>query len=755
MMVLKNTRVLNKLFLLLLFSSLVSVVFAQKAVEYIEGSVSGINQNNEKQALPAANVYWKNTQTATITSEKGFFKIKRVKGYNQLIISFVGYSGDTIEVLDNKPIEVILNESIELDQVDVVTRKKSIETDFLNPIGVKKIGEKELMKAACCNLSESFETNPAVDVSFTDAVTGTKQIMMLGLAGPYTQITRENMPDIRGLSAVYGLTYIPGTWVEGIQLIKGTGSVANGYESIAGQINVELRRPESMDKLYLNAYANEEGRLEANANMKFKISENWSSALLLHGSTHQIKHDRNDDGFLDKPLMDQYIVLNRWELRNEHGLHLELGAKGTYIDNIGGQVSFNLENDEGTSNAWGMHMQTKRIEGWTKIGKVSLEKPYQSFGIQLSGANHDQHSYFGLNNYEASQSTFYANALFQSIIDNTNHKYKAGLSFQFDDYKEGLNFVNYDRQEMVPGAFVEYTYSYTDKFNLVAGIRADYHNVFGIFVTPRLHVRYAPAEKTIIRISGGRGQRTANIISENVGLLASSRQFIVQGDVSDKPYGLNPEVAWNYGINFTQHFTLDYREGLISLDFYRTDFENQIVVDLDQNPQQAVFYNLDGKSYSNSFQAQVDYELLKRFDVRLAYRWYDVKTNYNGELRMKPLIAENRAFANLAYETRKYWKFDYTLNWQGNKRIPDTYSNPEEYQLAEKSPDFFTMNFQLTKSWKKLFEVYVGVENILDYTQEKPILASDQPFSPYFDSSPVWGPIFGRSFYVGLRYKIK
>jgi outer membrane receptor for ferrienterochelin and colicins len=273
--------------------------------------------------------------------------------------------------------------------------RKALKQIFLNPIGVKKISEKELLKAACCNLSESFETNPAVDVSFTDAVTGTRQIMMLGLAVPYTQITRENMPDVRGLSAIYGLTYIPGTWIEGIQLIKGTGSVSNGYESIAGQINVELRNPQSMDKLYLNAYANEAGRLEANANMKFKVSKDWSSGLLLHASNNSIKHDKNQDGFLDKPLMEQYVLLNRWELRNEHGLHFEIGAKGTYIDNIGGQVDFDLENDEGTTNAWGMHLQTRRIEGWSKIGKVSLEKPYQSIGLQLSGAYHDQNSFSG------------------------------------------------------------------------------------------------------------------------------------------------------------------------------------------------------------------------------------------------------------------------------------------------------------------------------------------------------------------------
>jgi len=728
---------------------------AQPTEEIIKGEVSAIDKQGKQEPIIGASVFWLNTQNATTTDVNGKFSISNDKTSKHLVVSFIGYLNDTIEIGNQKSINILLRSYIELDEVSVVYRRKGIETEFLNPIGVKKIGEKELTKAACCNLSESFETNPAVDVSFTDAVTGTKQIMMLGLAGPYTQITRESMPDIRGLSAVYGLTFIPGPWIEGIQMIKGTGSVANGFESIAGQINVELKRPESMEKIYLNAYANQEGRLEANANFRFKLKKNWGTELLLHASNNSFKMDINKDGFLDKPLLDQYILLNRWELLTDNGLHFEAGAKGTYIDNIGGQMNFDVNIDEGKADVWGMHLLLKRIEVWTKIGKVNTDKPYQSIGLQLSGAFHDQHSYFGLNNYDASQGSFYANLLFQSIIGNTNHKYRAGLSFQYDDYKENLNLLRFDRTEMVPGAFFEYTYTFVEKVNIVAGIRADYHNLFGAFVTPRLHVRYAPAKTTVFRFSAGRGQRTANIISENSGLLASSRQIVIQGDNSDKPYGLNPEVAWNYGINVNQDFTLDYRHGAISFDYYRTDFSNQIVVDLDQSPQQAVFYNLAGKSYSNSLQLQLDYELIKRFDLRLAYRWYDVKTTYGGQLRPKPLVSENRAFINLAYETRKLWKFDYTLNWQSQKRIPDTFSNPEAYQLAGESPSFFLMNAQVSKSWQKLFEVYVGVENILDYKQDNPILASDQPFGPYFDSSLIWGPIFGRSFYIGLRYKIK
>jgi len=645
--------------------------------------------------------------------------------------------------------------SIILDELQIVHREKSTKIGYLEPLKVEKIGQKELVKAACCNLSESFETNPSVDVSFTDAVTGTRQIQMLGLAGPYTQITREVMPDVRGLSAIYGLTYIPGTWVEGIQLIKGTGSVSNGYESIAGQINVELWKPETMDKLYLNGYANGKGRVEANANVKIGINDQWGTAFLLHGSNASFKHDRNDDGFLDNPLSRNYLLLNRWEFHGPQGGHFQFGVKGTSIDKVGGQVAFDPETDTGRTDHWGMDLLTRRLEGWAKIGKINPRKTWQSTGLQLSGVTHHQDSWFGLNKYQAVQTSFYANLIFQSIIGNTNHTFRTGAGVQYDDYEETLNREDYDRTEIVPGAFFEYTYNPFDKFILVAGIRADYHNLFGPFLTPRVFVRYPITDRTILRLAGGRGQRTANILAENNAVLATSREIIIEGDDPDKPYGLDPEVAWNYGVNLTQNFTLDYRSGVISIDFYRTHFENQVVMDYDFNPQQVLFYNLDGKSFSNSFQVQLDYEVINRLDLRIAYRWYDVKTTYRDQLLQKPLISQHRGFLNLGYETRKYWKFDFTLNRQGKKRIPDLSSNPEEYQLEAYSPAYFLVNAQISKAWRESFEVYLGVENLFDFKQKNPILSSEDPFSPYFDSSLIWGPIFGRNIYLGFRYKIK
>lgn len=644
---------------------------------------------------------------------------------------------------------------VDLDEVEIRYRKKSTTISTIDPMKTEVMGESELLKAACCNLSESFETNPSVDVSFTDAVTGTRQIQLLGLAGPYSQITRENMPDARGLSAIYGLTFVPGAWIESIQLNKGAGSVVNGFESIAGQINVEIRKPETADRLFLNLYANEGGRLEANANFAHTFEGGkWSTAFLLHGKNTSISSDRNTDGFLDMPLGTHLIGLNRWKYIGPNGLRLQFGLKATHSDNVGGQIDF-VPGDGPGSNLWGMELNLKRLEAWAKLGKVFADKPWQSLGLQVSGSGHKQDSYFGRNEYVGEQQSFYANFLFQSIIGNTNHTFKTGASFQYDKYQELLNNTQYDRQEVVPGAYVEYAYNFLTRFGLVAGLRGDYHNLFGAFVTPRLHMRYALTDNAVLRASAGRGQRTASILSENNGLLASSRQWLILGQDPDKPYGLEPEVAWNFGLNLTQNFQLDYRDGIVSFDFYRTHFINQIVVDLDQNPQQVAFYNLDGSSYSNSFQAQVDYELIKRLDFRVAYRWYDVKTTYNGTLLEKPLVASHRAFVNLAYQTRNHWNIDFTLNWQGSKRLPFTGSNPVAFQLPERSPDFILINAQVSKTWREKFDVYAGIENLLNFRQTNPILSSDQPFSSYFDSTLIWGPVFGRNTYLGLRYRLK
>ena len=475
--------------------------------------------------------------------------------------------------------------------------------------------------------------------------------------------------------------------------------------------------------------------------------------FFLDGRSQWLKFDQNNDGFLDQPLDKQFVGANRWFWFGPNGWEIQGGIKGVYVENIGGQYDYKKGMEESLTSPWGFELGMKRIEAWAKIGHIFKNKPATSIGLQLSGVYHDQNAKYGFTRYDATQRSFYANLIYQSIISNTKHVIKLGLSNLIDNYDEVMYTTPYKRNEIVPGAFAEYSYSPSEKFNIVAGLRGDYHNIFGAFATPRLHIRYAPAPRSVFRASIGRAQRTANVFAENMGFMANGRGFAILQPEKDKPYGLSPEVAWNYGANFTQKFQLNYRDGSFSVDYYYTDFENQIVVDLYSDPHAVFLYSLDGRSYAHSFQAQLDYELIRNLDIRLAYRWYDVKTTYLDVLKQKPLINPHRAFINIGYETRNNWKFDYTAQWIGSKLIPERHShanNRDEYY----SPSYVLMNAQISKTWKDVFEIYIGAENLGNYMQHHPITAADNPYSADFDASLIWAPVMGRNIYAGLRYKI-
>ncbi len=705
-------------------------------------SVKGIVTDTEGAPLIGASVFWQGTSTGVLTNAIGQFTLP-ASSADYFVVSYVGYTADTIRMQSSTSFyRIQLELSDALDEVEVTASQSGTTIDFLSPAKSEVISEKELLKAACCNLSESFETNASVDVSFTDAVTGTRQIEMLGLSSRYSQITRESMPDIRGLSTFFGLTYIPGTWIESIQLNKGAGSVVNGYESITGQINVELKKPRTMDRFFANGYVNQMGRTEINLDGKTTLGP-LNSALFVHGSIMPLINDMNNDGFADQPTGTNLTLLNRWQTASENGWVSQFNIKATVIDQEGGQVQF-LEGANG--NFWGMNAQTRRYEAWGKLGKVFPTQPYRSFGLQLSGVWHDYDSHFGNVSYMGNERYFYANLIYQDIIGNTNHSYKSGISYTLNDQDQRLSGVNYDFIESVPGAFFEYSYAYLEKFSLVAGIRGDYHNLYGAFVTPRLHMRWQLTDQDVLRASGGRGLRTPQLIVENIGLLSTSRNWNILGEDPDLPYGVEPEVAWNFGLNYSHYFTLDFREGIISVDLYRTDFINQLVVDRDADEQNVYFYNLTGQSYANAVQLQIDYELIKRLHTRWAYRYYDVRTTIGDRLRAQPLVPSHRGFVNLEYTTRNYWAFDLTTHITGQQRLPDAF-----YQ-DENAPAFFLVNGQISKKWNNNnFMVYVGVENLLNFRQNDPIISADQPFGPYFDASMVWGPIFGRNIYTGIR----
>ncbi|NRB46076.1 MAG: TonB-dependent receptor [Saprospiraceae bacterium] len=724
----------------------------EKAPASLSGNIL-VEENGKAVPLPGVNIYWLDAKPAAVTDTEGKFNLKRPEGANQVVVSYVGYYSDTIALTQETAIKVTLTPGTTLETVEVVYQRKAIEVSFVEPILIQQIGRKELLKAACCNLAESFETNPAVDVSFTDAVTGARQIEMLGLAGPYTQITRENLPDVRGLASIYGLVYIPGPWVKGIQLAKGPGSVINGFESMTGQINVELKKPEEGERAYFNLYANQGGRIEGNANARFEVGDNWFTSFLVHGNSQQQKNDRNQDGFLDMPIGTGWTAVNRWKYQGDDGWNSQFGIKVTQFDKTSGQLNF--DQDANQNIAWGARMQTRRLEGWAKIGRVFQNRPDASIGFQLTGSLHYQDASFGTTRYDADQQSFYANLIYSETLGDPAHKLNSGLSLQADQFEEWLAEGFFERNEVVPGAFVEYTYLPNDNFTAVLGLRADHHNQFGFFLTPRLHLRYAANEQSVFRLSAGQGRRTASIIAENLGMLASARSFVLQSDGGNSPYGLNQEVAWNFGLNWRQTFIIQNRELIITVDGYHTRFDQQVVVDYDATPREVRFYNLDGKSFSNTFQAQLDYAVLSNLDLRIAYRFNDVQADYQQGRLERPFVARHRAFANVSYQLGEEWDFDLTFNWQGVKRIPSTAANPAEFQVADRSPDFLMTNAQVSKNFGERLRVYVGGENLFNFVQSHPILGANDPFGDYFDSSLVWGPIFGRMLYAGVHYTIE
>jgi len=724
-------------------------------IDNVSGMIYEEDETTKLLPLIGANVYFVGAEGGTATDVDGYFSLHIPHDLEEerLVISYLGFENDTINLDGNRVVTVTMKTSVLLDEVEVRYKRKTTSYSFIDPIKVQKISEKELFKAACCNLSESFETNPSVDASATDAVTGTRKIEMLGLAGPYVQVTRENMPYIRGLAALYGFSYTPGTWVDGIQLNMGSGSVVNGPESMTGQINVEIKKPDLSEKMFLNLYTNAAQRLEANLNQAYTLNDKWSTGLLLHGNYQKRFQDRNNDGFQDMPDNEQFIAMNRWKYTGGNGTHFQFGIKGTYIDKSSGQ--FFANNDNPITDAWRADVLTERLEGWAKIGKVFKDRPFSSVGFQLGASNHNQEALFGNRIYDAQQNSAYANLIYQTIISSPDHQIKFGTSYQYDDFVEDVVNTQYLRTEHLAGAFGEYQYTANEKWTAVLGLRADYHNNFGLFFTPRLHLKYNPNETTSWRIAAGRGQRTATIFAENIGLFASNRTIIIDNEGnSDTPYGLSQETSYNVGLNYTKEFQLRNRTAVFGVDYYYTTFENQVVVDYDINAQEVHFYNLDGSSYGHSVQSQMDVEIVDRLDVRVAYRFNNPRTNFRSGEDIRPLVSQHRAFANIAYEIESKWAFDLTANWQSSKRIPTTDSNPEEFRFDRESPSFLTFNGQVTKTLAKNFDVYLGGENLMDYRQENAIIQAADPSGQFFDSSLVWGPIQGRIVYFGLRYKI-
>ncbi|MBD77614.1 MAG: TonB-dependent receptor [Crocinitomicaceae bacterium] len=720
----------------------------------IKGRVTG--GNNE--SLIGANIYWLGTSIGVSTDVDGKFELTSANIKDKrLIARFVGYKPDTIEVKNQTYVQFKLIETTSLNEVTVTGERDGIVVSTITPYKTEQITQLELSKAACCDLAGCFETQITVQPQTTNVITNSKELRILGLSGVYNQVLIDGFPMIQGLSYTYGISSIPGTLVNNIFIAKGANSILQGFESISGQINVLTLKPDKTDKLLINAYMNSFMEKQFNANYSFKKGK-WSNLTAVHTTQPANKFDRDDDNFLDLPLITRYSVFNKLKYGNSNdwGWNSSIAIRYVNEERTGGQTHFNPETDKGSSEVYGQTVNFDQPEIWTKTGYRFNDK--SNVVLFASAFHQQQNSYFGTVKYDAQQTNFYGNLQYE--YKYSKHEVKTGISYRYMNLNEDVGFTsnalsrtydgNYNKLEYIPGFFAENKMQFIDKrLTWMLGARVDHHNQFGFMASPRTLLKYNFAPRTVIRANFGTGWRTANPFSENIGLLVSSRDIIFTES-------LNPEQAINYGVNLTQKFDTKNEniDGYISADFYRTEFQNQIFPDYDTDPTKAIIKNFTGTSVSNGFQIEAFVKLWKRIEAKVGYNYLDVYRIIEGEKQVLPFNPKDKIISALSFKPlSKKFHIDVNIHWYGERRLPDTKSNPSQHQRPDYSKPYTVVNAQFTYNFKR-FETYIGCENIFDFRQKRPIISWEDPFSPYFDTSSVWGPTRGREFYIGIKFRI-
>lgn len=725
-----------------------SIVVAQT----IKGKV--IDNNNVP--LVGATIAWANTKTAVLSKADGSYSINKTDKNTTLITSHVGYFSDTLFVENMDSVVVVLQARSSLGEVKVTAEKDGIVLSNRNNIKTEIITSLELKKAACCDLAGCFETQGSVQSQTTNIITNAKELRILGLSGVYNQVLIDGFPMIQGLSFTYGISGIPGSLVDNIFISKGANSVLQGFESISGQINVETKKPDAKEKLFANIYMNSFLEKHFNINANIKLGK-WQSLLAFHSVQPASKIDKDKDNFLDLPLLTRYMVMNKWKYGKERewGWSSEIAVRILNENRVGGQTMFNAKSDKGSNTIYGNTVALNQLDFWQKTNYRFND--VHRLTLYTSGFSQNQDAFFGSLWYKAKQTNAFVNLQHEFNI-TTNNTLKSGISLKHLQINENIvftdNFItrnyagNYNRNENIVGLFAENVLSlFQNKLTWIAGVRLDNHNEFGWQFTPRTLIKFDPTTKLTIRANIGTGWRTVNLFSENIGLLASSRNIIF----TEK---LQPEKALNTGINVTQKFDAKNISGYISTDFYHTNFSNQIFPDYDTDPTKAIIKNFTGTSISNGFQTDVFLKFYKRYEVKLGYNFLDVYRVTDGKKTTLPFNARHKFLTTLSYKpTSNTFHIDANIHWYGVQRLPNTKMNPSLYVRPDFSRAYTTVNLQFTYVFKTI-EVYTGGENIFNFRQNQPINSWQNPFSNYFDISSVWGPTRGRELYVGLRWKL-
>ena len=778
----------------------------------VQAHLQGIVYDDQGEVLAGAEVRWAGTTIGTVTNTDGVFEIEPIRQTKLLVTSFLGYRNDTTLVKDRKPLAIVLMpDNQQLDEVIIEARRQSVIKSRFSAFDVESFGQGELCRAACCNLSESFETTASVDVSYADAATGAKQIKMLGLSGTYVQLLTENTPAVRGLAQSFGLEYIPGSWMDAVQISKGTSSVINGYEAITGQINIEYLKPHTQSPIAVNLMLNKELHAEANITGGWMIPlhndpmlGSMATSVLAHYQEGAFPMDDNHDGVLDMPLNRNLNILNRWRYKNDNYTFMFL-VRGLHDERHGGQRPTHhskMANDQWQmTDPYLIDLRTDRIDGFMKNGIVFDEESGMSLGIIAAGSYHDQDNRYGQTTWRASQANAYLNAIFQNTwtddastthgrSSELSHKLSAGVSINYDQYWETLSPLTLspshpltlDRRELTPGIFAEYTLTHGDKLSLIAGLRGDYSTRYGAFCTPRLNIRYAPFAWWTLRGSVGLGYRSPNIVADNAAYLASTRAYNLSPLTLSASHP-HQERSLNAGLTTVFDIPIGKRNLQLSAEYYFTNFFDGVLVDLDASTDAVTFLNMSdipgARSLSHTAQIEASMEVLRGWTITAAFRYNDVRqTSTNAatqqyELREKVLTNRFKGLVTMSYVTPlKKWQFDVTAQFNGYGRMPDGFNTTSSTlhltpytQYYEKNGNIYHSWYpqllaQVTKYWRTC-SLYVGAENMTNFTQDHPIAGTYDAdghvimdYSVPFDASMVWAPTTGWKIYIGFRWAL-
>lgn len=666
-----------------------------------------------------------------------------------------------------------------LDAAVFVGRQDGNYLSKRTPIRTEVISSAGLHKMACCTLAESFENSASVTVGYSDAVTGARQIRLLGLSGVYTQMLDENRPVMRGLSAPFGLSYVPGQWLESIQIAKGAASVINGVESVTGQINMEYRKPTDEKSLFLNASVMSDTKLDFNIASSLQLGQKWSTVILGHVSGNVRSFDHNHDGFMDDPMMLQFNLANRWLYLADNGVQVRFGVKALHDTRKGGQEGYDHDTyqeweDGYADDPWGSDIVNKSLGGYLKVGIPLSEDNSQNIAIVADYSYTDMDSWFGQSTWLGSQHSVFGNLMYQNEI-NESHRFTVGLGGTFDRYDEYIN--RYVRSEtMAPayvndritglataGVFGEYTFTAGEKFTSIVGLRGDWYKGDGFKFSPRVTLKYSPVDKIAIRLNGGRGLRYANPLIDNIGVFSTGKLF--SGNFEEHTL----EDAWTFGGNLTYYLPFGASSNTyISFDYFRTAFSQQMIVDYEHLNNTISFYNLDGRrSYTDNFQVDFNVEPVERFTVTATFRYTDARVTLEGQgLVEKPMTSRYKGVLNMQYATNlNKWIFDFTASVNGPCRVYDFMRDLKDADgnrlyVNGYTPVYPLLYLQVTRRFKGV-DVYIGGENLTDFRQKNVILGSRDSSTglvsahqPSFDASTVWGPIMGARFYAGVRFTL-